>query len=134
MRISDWSSDVCSSDLVQQLALREQHHESANGIVQQNGLHFTGGVQAWSFDDFVKADAQFLEQQPNNRRSVRGFGDEGSFSHGLYPFSYKLSSITSLPGRRAQKLRACPHLAVLLPMTQPSNPTRPDVTRPAFQP
>ena len=35
--------------------------------------------------------------------SVRGFGDEGSFCHGLYPFSYKLVSITSLSGTRVLK-------------------------------
>src|SRR3546814_5896036 len=29
MRISDWSSDVCSSDLLEQLALRPQRHEPA---------------------------------------------------------------------------------------------------------
>nr|BFE92978.1 hypothetical protein GCM10020185_35140 [Pseudomonas brassicacearum subsp. brassicacearum] len=81
---------------VQQLALRKQHHERANGIVQQHRLHFAGWVQAGAFEHFVKADAQFLEQQPNNRRSVRGFGDEGSFCHGLYPFFLQVGQYNQL--------------------------------------
>src|SRR3546814_11716887 len=58
MRISDWSSDVCSSDLVEQRALsgvgRADDHRvqavpqlaAALGVCEQRGEQFDGGVQA----------------------------------------------------------------------------------------
>ncbi|CAI8966337.1 hypothetical protein EMIT051CA3_50469 [Pseudomonas chlororaphis] len=83
---------------VQQLALREQHHQRADGVVQQDGLYLARGWQARVVEDFREADVQFAEQQPDYRRSVRGCGGEGNFCHGLYPFSNNFRSITSLIG------------------------------------
>ncbi|MNN89647.1 hypothetical protein D3C81_2074930 [compost metagenome] len=70
---------------VQQLALREQHHQHANAVIQQNGLHFARGIQAVTVQHFFVGNAQFAQHQPNDRRSVRGVGCEGNFGHGLYP-------------------------------------------------
>ncbi len=118
---------------VQQLALREQHHQRANGVIQQHGLYFARGVQAVVVQHFFVGNPQFAQQQPNNRRSVQGFWGEGSFSHGLYPYSNNRRSITSLFKSIVHKLRRCSHLAVLLPMAQPAVEQRADVVRPALQ-
>ena len=71
---------------IQQLALWKQHHQRAHGVVQQHGLHLARGIEAVVVEHFFVGNAQLVEQQPNNRRSLRRFGDESSFGHGLYPF------------------------------------------------
>jgi len=70
---------------IEQLALWKQHHQRAHAVIQQNGLDLARGVEAVVLKDFFVGNAQFAQQQPNNRRSVRGGGCEGNFGHGLYP-------------------------------------------------
>ncbi len=70
---------------VQQLALREQHHERTDGVVEQHRLDLALGIQAGVFKHFGVADAQLAEQQPDNRRRVRSFASESNFSHGMDP-------------------------------------------------
>ncbi|MNL35597.1 hypothetical protein D3C87_1576400 [compost metagenome] len=101
---------------VQQLALRKQHHERADRIVEQNRLHFARGAQAAVVEDFIKGNALLAQQQPNCRRRTRSFGGEGSVSHGVDPFSNSCRSITIMFNTPVWKLRRCSHLAVLLPM------------------
>ncbi|MCY1177066.1 hypothetical protein D9M73_173600 [compost metagenome] len=70
---------------VQQLALREQHHQRADAVIEQNGLHFACGIEAVMVQHFFVGNGQLAQHQPNNRRSVRGIGCEGNVGHGLYP-------------------------------------------------
>ncbi|MNL14646.1 hypothetical protein D3C87_1355970 [compost metagenome] len=76
------ASEFSEAVEVEQLALREQHHERADGVIEQYGLDLARRVQAVMIQDLFVGDAQFAQQQPNNRRSVRGGGCEGNFGHG----------------------------------------------------
>src|SRR3546814_9858136 len=57
MRISDWSSDVCSSDLPE---LADQFHKHFGIPVLQNygATEFAGGVAGWTLPDFLKSGEQ----------------------------------------------------------------------------
>ncbi|MCY1358361.1 hypothetical protein D9M69_448950 [compost metagenome] len=88
---------------VQQLALREQHHQYANAVIQENSLHFARGIETVTVQHFFVGNAQLAQHQPNNRRSVRGVGCEGNVGHGLYPDLNNCRSITSLLGATPQK-------------------------------
>src|SRR3546814_8295739 len=58
MRISDWSLDVCSSDLPRRPPLDEQDHEDQDQNLAEHGPH------SW-FDDLVQpADADRGEDAP----------------------------------------------------------------------
>ncbi|MNZ49677.1 hypothetical protein D3C78_674520 [compost metagenome] len=81
---------------VQQLALREQHHEGADGVIEQHRLNLALGVEARAIEDFGIADVEFAKQQPDNRRGVRGFRSESDFSHGLYPFFLQFQEYNQL--------------------------------------
>jgi len=64
---------------VEQLVLREQHHERAHRIFQQHRLDLSRRVQARMFGDFRVADGEFREQRPNNRRGGQWCGGVGNF-------------------------------------------------------
>ncbi|MCY1184429.1 hypothetical protein D9M73_251240 [compost metagenome] len=102
------------------MALRIQHHQRADTVIEQHGLDFARGIQAVMVEHFFEGDAHFVQQQTNDRRSVRSIRCEGNFGHGLYPVQNNFRSITSLLKAMAWKLRRCSHLAVLLPMAQPA--------------
>ncbi|MNO01436.1 hypothetical protein D3C81_2215740 [compost metagenome] len=67
------------------MALREQHHQRTNAVIEQNSLDLARGVEAVMVEDFFVGNAQLAQHQPNDRRSVRGSRCEGNFGHGLYP-------------------------------------------------
>ena len=88
-----WEADAKGAKRLSEIA---EAAKRADRVIQQHGLHFARGVQAVVVEDFFVGDAQFGEQQPNNRRSVRGFGGESSFGHGLYPFLKQLLEYNQL--------------------------------------
>src|SRR3546814_9006428 len=55
MRISDWSSDVCSSDLVP----REDHPKFAEALLK----HRTGGIGSTGDDNLAKTPLEYLYEQ-----------------------------------------------------------------------
>src|SRR3546814_20590999 len=78
MRISDWSSDVCSSDLVShRQALKERRREAASGHVARALSYFTDGTEfeLWmheAFETLVRADfSQSKERAAIARASPR---------------------------------------------------------------
>src|SRR3546814_13519642 len=79
MRISDWSSDVCSSDLFQQ---------SVNGLAKGSGVTFSGvpsgqvkEIQLWKKDpSFVRVRISVKEDVPvlqGTTATIQGVGFTG---------------------------------------------------------
>ncbi|GGL36041.1 hypothetical protein GCM10009091_17540 [Pseudomonas brenneri] len=64
---------------VQQLALGEQHHEGAHGVIEQHRLNLSGRIQPWVFGDLRVADGEFREQVPNDRGCGRRGCGVGNF-------------------------------------------------------
>src|SRR3546814_11191366 len=90
MRISDWSSDVCSSDLIRSIA--ESIHIDFNGVTQiavdQNGaiprhLHGRGDIVielAFAVDDFHRPAAKHI-----GWATEHGITDAISYRYGFLP-------------------------------------------------
>src|SRR3546814_12587711 len=88
MRISDWSSDVCSSDLVShRQALKERRREAASGHVARALSYFTDGTEfeLWmheAFETLVRADfsqskerAAIASARPRDSKGVSAVSD-----------------------------------------------------------
>ena len=71
---------------IQQMALRKQHHQGADRIIEQHGLHLVRRVEPRVLRDFAIGDGQVTEHAPDNRRRARNGRGAGNFSHGLHPF------------------------------------------------
>ncbi|BDB16681.1 hypothetical protein cym2001_00460 [Pseudomonas sp. CYM-20-01] len=64
---------------VEQLVLREQHHQGAYRIFQQHCLDLLRRIQAREVGDFRVGDGEFCEQSPNDRRGGQWGCGEGNF-------------------------------------------------------
>ncbi len=105
---------------VQELALREQHQQGANLVIEQDRLHPRRGGQRWMFRHLFKGNVQLFEQQPDYRRCVRGCGVQGNFSHGLYPFVLLNAKYNQPVGKAGSILGRASHLPILLTVAQPA--------------
>src|SRR3546814_19119940 len=78
MRISDWSSDVCSSDLLQLEAVRERFSERRGQIkVLDKRAKETGVDEITSLDDVVP----LLFAHTNYKSYPEAFIDSGQWKH-----------------------------------------------------
>src|SRR3546814_17015059 len=122
MRISDWSSDVCSSDLLVRLvgvpalalqiglAMPRLHQTRqreflriAEGEVAAAGLATTVGV--------ARVEVEVLDRchAGRGRDDTVGNGPVGNVAHGALPFSRHPSTPAPVPGGVAPPTRAAAH-------------------------
>src|SRR3546814_85110 len=78
MRISDWSSDVCSSDLTQEQAF-EGEYEAQYDLDHR---HFSYGLARYEYDRFSGFDYEFTAAAGLGRHLVREPGHEWTVTLG----------------------------------------------------
>src|SRR3546814_18648420 len=116
MRISDWSSDVCSSDLVShRQALKERRREAASGHVARALSYFTDGTEfeLWmheAFETLVRADfsqskerAAIASARLRDSKGVSAVSDPVKFKIGRASWRESVSDRVDLGGRRSMK-------------------------------
>src|SRR3546814_2665696 len=94
MRISDWSSDVCSSDLVShRQALKERRREAASGHVARALSYFKEGTEfeLWmheALETLVRADfsqskerAAIASDRPRDSKGVSAVSEPVNLSY-----------------------------------------------------
>src|SRR3546814_8536160 len=94
MRISDWSSDVCSSDLAQRRA--SLHDQESEGAGQRQDLGERAGGPGRSGKTRLAAAREALAIEFGQQRDIAGAGGDHSHAAGMRRSDEQTSELQSL--------------------------------------
>src|SRR3546814_20243750 len=110
MRISDWSSDVCSSDLIGKLQMRRHiRHRPSQGVAIDPAAAQAGTMRAYHIQMRVIANMQHL---PGRQLQTRTGGMEDADRKSVV-WGKSVSVRVDLGGRRSMKKKTRRQLSTL---------------------
>src|SRR3546814_18123735 len=104
MRISDWSSDVCSSDLGSGSSIGNRHSDSFYSVPHSRGTKRIAHPKGVSNGRFVQPQTRLILSARNVRPAYHTskFGDHGDARRGAAIFPYRKISPLSASRKRGR--------------------------------